>query len=84
MSPASNSIQNNHSGLPNGHSNTPNNHFNHSNQPMMNGNHSRNAVNSNGTTDHQWYMRDSMKPIDATQHGGNCKCYRCQRKLTAI
>ena len=51
----------------------------------MNGNHPRsNAVNGNGTTDNQWYMRDSMKPIDATQHGGNCKCYRCQRKLTAI
>ena len=83
MSPASNSIQNNHTGLPNGH--TPNSHFNQSSQqPMMNGNHQqRNAINTNGT-DHQWYMRDSMKPIDATQHGGNCKCYRCQRKLTAI
>ena len=68
MSPASNPIQNNHSALPNGH--TPNSHYNPSSQPMMNGNHQpRNAINTNGT-DHQWYMRDSMKPIDATQHGG--------------
>ena len=30
------------------------------------------------------YMRDPMKPVGAKMHGGNCKCYRCQRKLTAI
>ena len=30
------------------------------------------------------YMRDPMKPVGAQMHGGNCKCYRCQRKLTAI
>ena len=32
----------------------------------------------------KWYLQDTMQPIDAPQHGGNCKCYRCQRKLTAI
>lgn len=44
---------------------------------------------TNGTGNHQqpddkWYLHDSMKPVGAPQHGGNCKCYRCQRKLTAI
>jgi hypothetical protein len=32
----------------------------------------------------KWYLKDSMKPVDSPMHGGNCKCYRCQRKLTAI
>ena len=32
----------------------------------------------------KWYLRDAMKPIGSPTHGGNCKCYRCQRKLTAI
>ncbi len=32
----------------------------------------------------KWYLNDSMRPIGASVHGGNCKCYRCQRKLTAI
>ena len=26
----------------------------------------------------------SMRPVGTSMHGGNCKCYRCQRKLTAI
>ena len=26
----------------------------------------------------------TSRPMGAPQHGGNCKCYRCQRKLTAI
>jgi len=34
--------------------------------------------------DEKWYMKDSMRPIGASVHGQNCKCYRCQRKLTAI
>ena len=34
--------------------------------------------------DDKWYMKDSMRPIGASVHGQNCKCYRCQRKLTAI
>ncbi len=34
--------------------------------------------------DDKWYLHDSMRPVGAPQHGGNCKCYRCQRKLTAI
>jgi len=38
---------------------------------------------SQGTAEHD-YMRDPMKPVGAKMHGGNCKCYRCQRKLTAI
>ena len=44
------------------------------------------AVNglTNGDTEDKWYMKDSMRPIGATTHGVNCKCYRCQRKLTAI
>ena len=25
-----------------------------------------------------------VMPVGANVHGGNCKCYRCQRKLTAI
>ncbi len=32
----------------------------------------------------KWYLKDSMRPVGAPAHGGNCKCYRCQRKLTAI
>ncbi len=32
----------------------------------------------------KWYLKDSMKPVGSSVHGGNCKCYRCQRKLTAI
>lgn len=32
----------------------------------------------------KWYLHDSMRPVGAPAHGGNCKCYRCQRKLTAI
>jgi len=34
--------------------------------------------------DDKWYMKDSMRPVGASVHGQNCKCYRCQRKLTAI
>ena len=41
------------------------------------------VMSSSGGTD-KWYLKDSMVPIDSSQHGGNCKCYRCQRKLTAI
>lgn len=37
-----------------------------------------------GNSDDKWYLRDSMKPVGSSAHGGNCKCYRCQRKLTAI
>jgi hypothetical protein len=32
----------------------------------------------------KWYLKDSMRPVGAAVHGGNCKCYRCQRKLTTI
>ena len=32
----------------------------------------------------KWYLKDSMRPVGASVHGGDCKCYRCQRKLTAI
>ena len=32
----------------------------------------------------KWYMKDSMRPVGAVAHGQACKCYRCQRKLTAI
>ena len=34
--------------------------------------------------DDKWYLKDSMRPVGASTHGLNCKCYRCQRKLTAI
>jgi len=34
--------------------------------------------------DDKWYLKDSMRPVGASTHGQNCKCYRCQRKLTAI
>ena len=34
--------------------------------------------------DDKWYMKDSMRPVGASAHGHMCKCYRCQRKLTAI
>ena len=37
-----------------------------------------------GSNDDKWYLHDSMRPVGAPAHGGNCKCYRCQRKLTAI
>merc|ERR1712226_984826 len=33
--------------------------------------------------DDKWYLKDSMRPVGASNHGMNCKCYRCQRKLTA-
>ena len=41
---------------------------------------------TNGHTDPEdkWYMKDSMRPVGASVHGDSCKCYRCQRKLTAI
>lgn len=56
----------------------------HSNGPtsLQNGH----AAMSNGHTDPEdkWYMKDSMRPVGASVHGDNCKCYRCQRKLTAI
>ncbi len=32
----------------------------------------------------KWYLKDSMRPVGAASHGLHCKCYRCQRKLTAI
>jgi hypothetical protein len=32
----------------------------------------------------KWYLKDSMRPVGAASHGVHCKCYRCQRKLTAI
>ena len=32
----------------------------------------------------KWYLKDSMRPVGAVAHGHTCKCYRCQRKLTAI
>ena len=38
----------------------------------------------NGDNDDKWYMKDSMRPVGAASHGQACKCYRCQRKLTAI
>ena len=66
-----------------------NGNFHHSNQHsgLLNGGvtHQQGHPMSNGGdgTD-KWYLKDSMQPIDAAQHGGNCKCYRCQRKLTAI
>ena len=50
---------------------------------MVNGGAHTGNTAHNSATD-KWYLRDSMQPIDAVQHGGNCKCYRCQRKLTAI
>ena len=34
--------------------------------------------------DDKWYLKDSMRPVGAAAHGQACKCYRCQRKLTAI
>ena len=34
--------------------------------------------------DDKWYLKDSMRPVGAASHGQTCKCYRCQRKLTAI
>jgi hypothetical protein len=43
-----------------------------------------NGVGNHQPPDDKWYLHDSMKPVGAPQHGGNCKCYRCQRKLTAI
>ena len=39
---------------------------------------------ANGDQQDKWYLKDSMRPVGASMHGGNCKCYRCQRKLTAI
>ena len=37
-----------------------------------------------GGVDDKWYLKDSMRPVGSSQHGNTCKCYRCQRKLTAI
>ena len=78
---------NNSSGMTNGHTNmyNSNSHANQ-NQNMVNGgglHHANNGIQNGGASD-KWYLRDTMQPIDASQHGGNCKCYRCQRKLTAI
>jgi len=50
---------------------------------LPNGNHHGNHQNRDPNQD-KWYLHDSMRPVGAPQHGGNCKCYRCQRKLTAI
>ncbi len=36
------------------------------------------------TPEDKWYLKDSMRPVGAATHGLHCKCYRCQRKLTAI
>ena len=47
--------------------------------PQQNGLHHPNSSNED-----KWYLHDSMRPVGAQSHGGNCKCYRCQRKLTAI
>eukprot|EP00088_Acartia_fossae_P036838 TRINITY_DN3802_c0_g1_i1.p1 TRINITY_DN3802_c0_g1~~TRINITY_DN3802_c0_g1_i1.p1 ORF type:complete len:285 (-),score=31.36 TRINITY_DN3802_c0_g1_i1:641-1372(-) len=52
------------------------NHQNLNNQP-------KSLPNSTEAED-RWYMKDSMKPVGAATHGATCKCYRCQRKLTAI
>ena len=38
----------------------------------------------NGEPEDRWFMKDSMRPVGAANHGASCKCYRCQRKLTAI
>jgi hypothetical protein len=85
-SPAKNVNLNHHTGgLTNGHANIPNTNYKNTNHHMVNGGGQpgNSVAHSGGATD-QWYLRDSMQPIDAVQHGGNCKCYRCQRKLTAI
>ena len=50
--------------------------------PTSNGFH--NPSQGSDSNADKWYMHDSMKPVGAPVHGGNCKCYRCQRKLTAI
>ena len=50
---------------------------------MSNGYPSQNHTSDNSNGD-KWYLHDSMRPVGAPVHGGNCKCYRCQRKLTAI
>ena len=51
-------------------------------QALPNGNPMGNHM---GNSDQdKWYLHDSMRPVGAPTHGGNCKCYRCQRKLTAI
>ena len=42
------------------------------------------AIPGSGDDPDKWYLKDSMKPVGSSAHGGNCKCYRCQRKLTAI
>ena len=51
--------------------------------PTSNGFHNPNQPEDSNDPD-KWYMHDSMRPVGAPVHGGNCKCYRCQRKLTAI
>ena len=51
--------------------------------PISNGFHNPNQPEDSNDPD-KWYMHDSMRPVGAPVHGGNCKCYRCQRKLTAI
>ena len=55
--------------------------------PQSNGftSNSNGGFNPQATADSdKWYLHDSMRPVGAPVHGGNCKCYRCQRKLTAI
>ena len=61
-----------------------------SGKPLQNGRPANGYADMSGggkqqaEVDDKWYLKDSMRPVGASNHGMNCKCYRCQRKLTAI
>ena len=52
-------------------------------QALPNGHHAGQEPRNDPSAD-KWYLHDSMRPVGAPAHGANCKCYRCQRKMTAI
>ena len=62
--------------------------FSQQKPPVLNGKPTNGYADMSGKKtpdiDDKWYMKDSMRPVGASNHGQACKCYRCQRKLTAI
>ena len=62
--------------------------FSQQQPPVLNGKPTNGYADMSGKKtpdiDDKWYMKDSMRPVGASNHGQACKCYRCQRKLTAI
>ena len=53
-------------------------------KPTANGYADMSGKRTPDNLEDKWYMKDSMRPVGAASHGLHCKCYRCQRKLTAI